>query len=135
MTLAPKKLKMRKPHRPDVRGVASRGNFISFGQFGMKAITGGWVSAQQIEASRRVISRFVKRGGKTWIRTFPHRAITEKGTQATMGGGKGVPEYYVAVIKPGNIIFEMDGVTEEQAREAMHLAGYKLPVKTKFIVK
>jgi large subunit ribosomal protein L16 len=135
MALAPKKLKMRKPHRPDVRGVASRNNSIAFGQYAMKATTGGWVSAQQIEAARRVISRFVKRGGKTWIRIFPHRPITEKGTQATMGGGKGAPSYYVAVVRPGTILFEMDGVTEEQAREAMHLAGYKMPVKTKVIVK
>lgn len=135
MPLAPKKLKMRKPHRPDVRGVASRNNSITFGQFALKATTGGWLSAQQIEAARRVIARFVKRGGKTWIRTFPHRAITAKGTQATMGGGKGVPDYYVAVVRPGNIVFEMDGVTEEQAREAMNLAGYKLPIKTKVVVK
>ena len=135
MALAPKKLKMRKPHRPDVRGVAARGNSIAFGKYAMQATTGGWVSAQQIEASRRVISRFVKRGGKTWIRIFPHRPITSKGTQATMGGGKGVPDYYVAVVKPGTILFEMDGVTEKQAREAMHLAGYKMPVKTKVIVK
>jgi large subunit ribosomal protein L16 len=135
MALAPKKMKMRKPHRPDVRGVASRNNAISFGKFAMKATTGGWVSAAQIEAARRVIARYVKRGGKTWIRTFPHRAITAKGTQATMGGGKGVPDYYVAVVRPGNIIFEMDGVTEVQAREAMNLAGYKLPVKTQVIVK
>jgi len=135
MALAPKKLKMRKPHRPDVKGVAGRSNTIAFGRFAMKATTGGWVSAQQIEAARRVISRFVKRGGKTWIRSFPHRAITGKGTQATMGGGKGVPDYYVAVVKPGTIIFEMDGVEESQAREAMNLAGYKLPIKTKVIVK
>lgn len=135
MSLAPKKLKMRKPHRPDVRGVAKRNTEIAFGAFGLKALTGGWVSAQQIEAARRVVTRYVKRGGKIWIRIFPHRPITGKGTQSTMGSGKGTPEYYVAVVKPGNIIFEMDGVTADQAKEAMNLAGYKLPVKTKFIAK
>jgi large subunit ribosomal protein L16 len=135
MSLAPKKLKMRKPHRPDVRGVAGRNNSIAFGSFALKATTGGWVSAQQIESARRVITKFLKRGGKIWIRIFPHRPITQKGTQATMGGGKGVPEYYVAIVKPGTIIFEMSGISEVDAKQAMKLAGYKLPVKTKFIVK
>lgn len=135
MSLAPKKLKMRKPHRPHVKGIAKRSNAIAFGAFALKATTGGWVSAQQIESARRVITKFLKRGGKIWIRIFPHRPITQKGTQTTMGGGKGVPEYYVAIVKPGTIIFEMDGVTEAEAKEAMKLAGYKLPVKTKFIAK
>lgn len=135
MSLAPKKLKMRKPHRPDVRGVAGRNNSIAFGSFALKATTGAWVSAQQIESARRVITKFLKRGGKIWIRIFPHRPITQKGTQATMGGGKGVPEYYVAIVKPGTIIFEMSGISEADAKQAMKLAGYKLPVKTKFIVK
>ncbi|NCN07144.1 50S ribosomal protein L16 [Candidatus Falkowbacteria bacterium] len=135
MTLAPKKLKMRKPHRPDVRGVAGRNNAIAFGKFGLKATTGGWVSAAQIEASRRVITKFLKRGGKIWIRIFPHRPITEKGTQATMGGGKGAPGYYVAVVKPGTMIFEIEGISEADARQAMKLTSYKLPVKTTFIVK
>lgn len=133
--LAPKKLKMRKHHRPDVRGTAKGNVQVSFGSFALKAVTGGWVKAQQLEASRRVMTRFVKRGGKIWIRVFPQRPITAKGSQSTMGGGKGVPDYYVAVVKPGTVIFEMDGVTEEQAKEAMNLAAYKLPVKTKFIVK
>lgn len=135
MSLAPKKLKMRKPHRPNVRGVAGRNNSIAFGKFALKATTGGWVSAGQIEASRRVITKFLKRGGKIWIRIFPHRPITEKGTQATMGGGKGAPSYYVAVVKPGTIIFEIEGISEADARQAMKLTGYKLPVKTTFIVK
>ncbi|MDO8669146.1 MAG: 50S ribosomal protein L16 [Candidatus Buchananbacteria bacterium] len=135
MSLAPKKLKMRKPHRPNVKGVAARNNTIAFGAFALKATTGAWVSAAQIESARRVITKFLKRGGKIWIRIFPHRPITQKGTQATMGGGKGVPEYYVAIVKPGTIIFEMDGISEAEAKEAMKLAGYKLPVKTKFIVK
>ncbi|MEI6288288.1 MAG: 50S ribosomal protein L16 [bacterium] len=133
--LAPKKMKMRKPHRPDVRGSASGSTEIAFGEFGLKATTGDWVTARQIEAARRVMTRFVKRGGKIWIRIFPHRAITVKGTQATMGGGKGVPDYYVAVVKPGTILFEMAGVTEVQAREAMNKAAYKLPIKANFIVK
>lgn len=135
MTLAPKKLKMRKPHRPDVKGVATRNTDIAFGSFALKATTSGWVSAQQIESTRRVITKFLKRGGKVWLRIFPHRPITEKGTQSTMGGGKGAPGHYVAVVKAGNILFEIGGITEAEAREAMKLAGYKLPVKTKFIVK
>lgn len=133
--LGPKKIKRRKQHRPDVKGVATANTTIAFGKFALKAITGGWIKAQQIEAARRVMTRYTKRGGKIWIRIFPHRPITSKGTQATMGGGKGVPEHYVAIVKPGTIIFEMDGVTENQAQEAMNLAAYKFPVKTKFIVK
>ena len=133
--LAPKKLKRRKQHRPDVRGVATAGNTVAFGKFALKAVTGGWVDAKQIEASRRVMTRFVKRGGKIWIRIFPHRPITNKGSQSTMGGGKGVPEYYVAIVKPGTVIFEMDGITEAQAMEAMTLAGHKLPVKTRVVIK
>ncbi len=133
--LAPKKLKRRKPHRPKVGGPATSSNKIAFGKFALKATTGGWVKAQQIESARRVITRYLKRGGKIWIRIFPHRAITGKGTQATMGSGKGVPEYYVAVVRPGNIIFEIDGVTEKQAKEALSLAGYKFPVKTQVITK
>lgn len=133
--LSPKKIKRRKQHRPDVKGVAQSNNEIAFGRYALKAITGGWVKSQQIESARRVMSRVAKKGGKLWIRIFPHRPITSKGTQATMGGGKGVPEYYAAVVKPGTIIFEMDGIPEDKAKESMELAGYKLPVKTKFIVK
>ncbi len=133
--LAPKKLKMRKPHRPDARGVATTLTEMAFGKYGLKATTGGWVSAQQIESSRRVLTRYTKRGGKIWIRIFPHRAITGKGTQATMGGGKGAPEYYVAVVHPGTILFEMDGILPAQAQEALELVRYKLPVRSKFIVK
>ena len=126
---------MRKPHRPAVKGMAARSNAIAFGAFALKATTGGWVSAQQLESARRVITKFVKRGGKIWIRIFPHRPITQKGTQATMGGGKGVLEYYVAIVKPGTIIFEMAGIDEAEAKKAMTLAGYKLPVRTKFLAK
>lgn len=135
MSLAPKKLKMRKPHRPRIKGLATRNQAIAFGAYGLKAITGGWVSAGQIESARKVITKYLKRGGKIWIRIFPHRPITQKGSQATMGGGKGIPEYYVAAVQPGTIIFEMDGVSETEAQKAMTLAGYKLSVKTKFIVK
>jgi large subunit ribosomal protein L16 len=133
--LAPKKLKHRKHHRPDVKGSATSSNTIAFGSFALKATTGGWVAAKQIEAARRVMTRYTKKGGKIWIRIFPHRPITEKGTQATMGGGKGTPEHYVAVVKPGVVMFEMDGITKDQAQEAMNLAAYKLPVKAKFITK
>lgn len=134
--LAPKKLKRRKPHRPDVLKSSSKGNVsIAFGKFGLKAMTGGWVKSQQIESARRVISRYTKRGGKVWIRIFPHQPITEKGTQSTMGSGKGVLSYYVAVVRPGTVMFELDGIPDKQAEEALRLAGYKLPVKTKVIVK
>ena len=133
--LAPRKLKRRKPHRPDIRGNAGRTTNIDFGSVALKAITGGWIKAQQIEAARRVITRYTKRGGKLWIRIFPHRVITNKGTQATMGSGKGVLDYYVAAVKPGTIIFELDGIDDKQAEEAMKLAGHKLSVRTKFIKK
>ncbi|SRR3989339_1504044 len=133
--LAPKKLKRRKQHRPNVKGVATSNVKIAFGKFALKAITGGWIKAKQIESARRVMTRYTKRGGKIWIRIFPHWPITGKGTQATMGGGKGIPEHYVAVVNPGTIMFEMDGVSLKQAEEAMSLAAYKLPVKTKFITK
>jgi len=133
--LAPKKLKHRKPHRPDVRGQATAGSSIAFGAYALQATTGGWVSSAQIEAARRVITRYVKRGGKIWIRIFPHRAITNKGSQTTMGGGKGAPDHYVAIVKASAVLFEMEGVSAVQAKEAMELAGYKLPVKTKFIAK
>jgi large subunit ribosomal protein L16 len=135
--LMPKKLKRRKPHRPDVRGKspATSGNYLSFGSYGLKATTAGWITAQQLESARRVIAKYVKRGGKTWIRVFPHAAITNKGSQTTMGGGKGVPEFYVAAVRAGTIIFEIDGVAEKDAKEAMELAAYKLPVKAQFIKK
>ena len=131
----PKKLKRRKPHRPDVRGKtkATKGDYLSFGAYGLKATTGGWIKAQQLEAARRVITKYVKRGGKTWIRIFPHAPITNKGSQTTMGGGKGVPEYYVAAVRPGTIIFEIDGIAENLAKEAMELSAYKLPVQAKFV--
>lgn len=133
----PKKLKRRKQHRPDVRrkGDATSGSGVVFGSFGLKATTSGWVTAQQLEAARRVISKFVKKGGKVWIRVFPHSPITAKGSQTTMGGGKGAPESYVVAIRAGKIIFEIDGIIESQARKALSLAGYKLPLKTRIAIK
>lgn len=136
--LMPKKIKHRKWHKGRSRFkalVASRTTKVSFGQYGLKAVSGAWVSSKQIEAARRAITHCVKRGGKIWIRIFPDKPITNKGSQSVMGGGKGAPEYYVAVVRPGEVLFEIDGVTEAVAREAMGLAGYKLPVLTKFVSK
>ncbi|MBT5338268.1 50S ribosomal protein L16 [Candidatus Falkowbacteria bacterium] len=134
--LTPKKTKHRKWHKGRGRNrdtKASRATEVSFGQFGLKATTASWVSSRQIEAARRSITRYVKRGGKVWIRIFPDKPVTSKGSQATMGSGKGAPEYFVAVVRPGTVIFELAGVTEEIAKESMRLAGHKLPVKTKFV--
>lgn len=133
--LAPKKTKTRKPHRPNIRGLATSNNQIVFGQFGLKAMTGSWVKAAQLEAARKVISKYTSRGGKVWIRAFPHQSITNKGSQSTMGGGKGAPEYFVALIKPGNIVFELEGLAREQAKKALVIAAHKLPLKAKFIEK
>lgn len=133
--LLPKKLKHRKHHRNPIRGSATAGNEISFGQFALKAQESGWVTARQIEAARRAMTRSVQRGGKIWIRMFPDKPITNHGNESVMGGGKGAVDHFVAVIKAGKILFEMDGVTEAQAREAMRLAMHKLPVTTKFITK
>ena len=136
--LLPKKVKHRKWQKGRGRkrgGVATRTNFIAFGQFGLKATTESWVSSRQIEAARRVLTRYVKRGGKIWIRVFPDRPVTKKGNEVPMGGGKGSPDHYVVVIKPGTVMFEMGGITREVAKEAMDLAGYKLGVRTKFIEK
>lgn len=135
--LAPKKLKRRKPHRPDVlgKGPATSNTQIAFGSFGLKAITSCWVKAKQLESARRVISKYVKKGGKVWVRVFPHAVIGTKGSQTTMGGGKGVPDYYIAAVRAGNIIFEIEGIAESQAKEALLLAAYKLPVKCRFIKK
>ncbi len=135
--LLPKKVKHRKWQKGRRRnhGVATRNNFIAFGQFGLKSMTEGWISSRQIEAARRVLTRYVKRGGKIWIRVFPDRPVTKKGNEVPMGGGKGSPDHYVAPIKPGTVMFEMGGITRESAKEAMDLAGYKLGVITKFIEK
>lgn len=133
--LMPKKVKHRKHHRGTSAGRATSGAEIAFGSFALKAMESSWVTARQIEAARRAMTRYVQRGGKIWIRMFPDKAITNHGNESVMGGGKGAPEYFVAVIKRGRIMFEMDGVTEAQAREAMRLAAHKLPVKTKFLIK
>lgn len=131
--LAPKKVKFRKVQKGKNRGFAYRGGRLSFGEFGLQSVEGGWITARQIEASRIAMTRFIKRGGKVWIRIFPQKSITKKAAETRMGSGKGNPEYWVAVIKPGTVLFEMEGVTKEVAKKAMDLALHKLPLKTRFI--
>jgi len=136
--LEPKKVNHRKwQRRRDSHKdlIASRITDISYGQFGLKSETRAWISSRQIEAARRAMTRYIKRGGKVWIRIFPDKPVTLKGSQTTMGSGKGAPDHFVAVVKPGTILFEMEGVTREVAEEAMRLAAYKLPVKAKFVFK
>lgn len=133
--LSPKKTKFRKQHRGRMRGNASKGNTIAFGEYALQTIEPVWLSSRQIEATRRTITRYVKRGGKLWIRVFPDKPITARPAETRMGAGKGAPEYWVAVIKPGHILFEISGVPEITAKQAMKLASYKLPVKTRFITK
>jgi large subunit ribosomal protein L16 len=133
--LSPKRVKWRKQHKGKMGGLASRANSLSFGDFGLKSQTSGWLTARQLEAGRIAISRSIKRGGKVWIRVYPHKPVTEKPAEVRMGSGKGNPEYWVAVVKPGTILFEINGVTREQAAEAFRLAGHKLPFKTKFIAR
>lgn len=129
----PKKVKYRKMQKGRMYGKAYRGSDVSFGEFGLKALEPGWVSSKQIEAARVAITRHAKRGCKVWIRVFPDKPITKKPAETRMGKGKGAPEYWVAVIRPGKIIYEMSGVSEEVAKEALRLASYKLPVATKFV--
>jgi len=129
----PKKVKFRKMQKGRMHGKAYRGSEVSFGEFGLKALEPGWVSARQIEAARVAITRHVKRGCKVWIRIFPDKPITRKPAETRMGKGKGSPEYWVAVVKPGRILYEMSGVTEDVARAALRLASYKLPVATRFV--
>ncbi|MFA6215026.1 MAG: 50S ribosomal protein L16 [Patescibacteria group bacterium] len=131
--LSPRKVKHRKWHKGVLKGKASAGTEINFGQYALKALGSCWLTARQIEAARRAMTRFVKRGGKIWIRVFPDKPVTQKGEQSTMGSGKGPVDHYVAVIKPGMILFEIDGVPQDKAKEAMRLASHKLPVKTIFI--
>lgn len=134
--LMPKKVKHRKIHRGGaVGGTATKGTEVSFGSFGLKATTAGLISARQIEAARRAMTRYIKRGGKIWIRIFPDKPMTKKGDETPMGKGKGSVDHFVAKIKAGRMMFEMDGVTEDVAKEAMRLASYKLAVKSKFVVK
>ena len=134
--LMPKKVKHRKIHRGGkIRGLAQRGNEVSFGSFGLKSMGTSLISARQIEAARRAMTRHIQRGGKIWIRIFPDKSMTKKGAETPMGKGKGTVDHFVAVVRPGTVLFEMDGVKESVAREAMKLAAYKLNVKTKFVVK
>lgn len=135
--LIPKKVQHRKWHKGRRRGlgVATRITAIDFGEFGLKSQGFGWITSRQIEAARRVLTRYVRRGGKIWIRVFPDKPVTKKGNEVPMGGGKGTPDHYVAIVKPGTVLFEMSGITKESAAEAMELAGHKLGMKTKFIVK
>ncbi|WP_434779407.1 50S ribosomal protein L16 [Neisseria sp. Ec49-e6-T10] len=133
--LQPTRLKYRKQHKGRNTGVATRGNKVSFGDFGLKATGRGRLTARQIEAARRTMTRHIKRGGRIWIRVFPDKPITEKPAEVRMGGGKGSPEYYVAEIQPGKMLYEMDGVPEELAREAFKLASAKLPIPTVFVTR
>ncbi len=133
--LSPKRTKYRKPHRGRLRGTATRGNSIVFGEYGLQALEPIWLTSRQIEATRRSITRFVKRSGKLWIRVFPDKSITARAAESRMGSGKGSPEYWVAVIKPGHVLFEINGVPQATAYEALKNASYKLPIKTKFIGK
>ncbi len=133
--LMPSKVKFRKQQRGRRRGKAQTGSRVSFGEFGLKSMECGWVTARQIEASRVAMTRFVKRGGKIWIRVFPDKPVTKKPTEVRMGKGKGAPEAWVAVIKPGRVLFEMEGVEETTAREAMRLAAHKLPIRTRFVAR
>ncbi len=133
--LMPKRVKRRRVHRGRMTGKATKGNTIAYGTYGLVALEPAWVTSNQIEAARIAMTRFIKRGGKVWIDIFPHKPITQKPAETRMGSGKGSVEYWVAVVKPGRVMFEMAGVSEADAREAMRLASYKLPVKTKFIKK
>ncbi len=133
--LMPKKVKFRKQHRGRMRGAARRGNILSFGDFGLQALEPGWVTARQIEAARIAITRHVKRGGKVWIRVFPDKPVTKKPAETRMGKGKGAPEAWVAVVKPGRVLYELEGVPAGVAREAMRLASHKLSIKTRILVR
>ncbi|MDX2476874.1 MAG: 50S ribosomal protein L16 [Gammaproteobacteria bacterium] len=131
--LQPKRTKFRKMHKGRNRGLASRGNKVSFGEYGLKTVERGRITARQIESARRALTRHIKRGGRVWIRVFPDKPISKKPLEVRMGKGKGNPEYWVSLVKPGHVLYEMEGVSEEVAREAFRLAGAKLPVKTVFV--
>ena len=133
--LMPKKVKYRKQQRGRMRGKAWRGSSLSFGDYGLKTLDAAWITDRQIEAGRIAIARFVKRGGKIWIRMFPDKPVTKKPAETRMGKGKGAPEYWVAVVKPGRILYEIEGVDEKTARDAMRLAAQKLPIRTKFVTR
>ena len=133
--LMPKRVKRRRVHRGRMTGKCTKGNKIAYGDYGLVALEPAWIKSNQIEAARVAMTRFIKRGGKVWIDIFPHKPITKKPQDSRMGSGKGAVEYWVAVVKPGRVLFEMNGVSEEVAKEAMRLAGHKLPIKTKFVTK
>ena len=133
MPLLPKRTKYRKQQKGRNRGYATRGNVVNEGEYGLQATTAGWIKSNQIEAARVAMTRFIKRGGKVWIKIFPDKPVTKKPAETRMGKGKGAPEYWVAVVKPGRVMFEIEGVSEEVAREALRLAAQKLPVQTKFV--
>ena len=133
--LMPKRVKYRRQQRGRMKGKATRGNVVNYGEWGLMATEPCWITANQIEAARVAMTRYTKRGGQVWIKIFPDKPVTQKPAETRMGSGKGSPEYWVAVVKPGRVLFEMDGVTKEIAQEAMRLAGHKLPIKTKFVEK
>ena len=133
--LIPKRVKRRRQHRGKIKGTAQKGNVIAYGQYGLVSEEAGWIKSNQIEAARIAMTRFIKRGGKVWIDIFPHKPITKKPAETRMGSGKGSVEYWVAVVKPGRVMFEMDGVAPEVAKEAMRLAAHKLPIKCKFVMR
>ena len=133
--LQPKRVKYRKTHRGHRRGKAQGGNTLTFGDFGLQALESAWVTSRQIEAARRAITHHVRRGGKIWIRIFPDKSVTKKPAETRQGGGKGSPDHWVAVVKPGRIMFEMSGVDEAAAKEAMRLASHKLPIDTRFVTR
>ena len=133
--LMPKRVKYRRVHRGRMKGKALRGNTITYGEYALQALEPCWITANQIEAARRAMTRYIKRGRKIWSKDFPHKPVTKKPAEVRMGSGKGAPEYWVGVVKPGRILFEMGGVPEDVAKEAMRLASHKLPIKTKFVVR
>ena len=133
--LMPKRVKYRKVQRGRMRGVATRGNTVTYGEYGLVAMEPTWLTSNQIEAARIAMTRYTKRGGQVWIKIFPDKPVTQKPAETRMGSGKGSPEYWVAVVKPGRVMFEISGVTEDLAREAFRLAGHKLPMKCKFVKK
>lgn len=133
--LLPKRVKYRRVMRGRMKGVATRGNKVTYGSYGLQALEPSWITSNQIEAARVALTRYIKRGGQVWIKIFPDKPVTEKPAETRMGSGKGSPEYWVAVVKPGRVLFEIDGVSEETAREALRLAMHKLPIKCKFVAR
>ncbi len=131
--LLPKRVKYRRVHRGRLKGTAHKGTKVTYGDYGIQALEPAWITSNQIEAARIAMTRYIRRGGQVWIKIFPDKPVTKKPAETRMGSGKGSPEYWVAVVKPGRVLFEIAGVPEETAREAMRLAGYKLPIKTKFV--